>query len=74
MQTDTFLLIVFLLILTEYILRLRASVERRAEEKFKQMKTELLHDEKALAELIAEAEKVRASQTAESDPEQDLDS
>ncbi len=72
MQTDTFLLVGFLLILTEYILRLRRSIDRKAEEKFQQMKHDLMLDEKALSDLVKEAEKARVeAETNEPEPSEE---
>jgi len=42
MEIETLLLIVFIIILVEYTLRLRKSVDRKADEKFQKMKTEYL--------------------------------
>jgi hypothetical protein len=42
MEIETLLLIVLVIILVEYTLRLRKSVDRKADEKFQKMKTEYL--------------------------------
>jgi hypothetical protein len=46
MEIETLLLIVFVIILVEYTLRLKKSIERRAEEKFQKMKAEYLEAKK----------------------------
>ena len=42
MEIETLLLFVFVIILVEYTLRLRKSVDRKADEKFQKMKIEYL--------------------------------
>ena len=42
MEIETLLLIVLVIILVEYTLRLRKSVDRKADEKFQKMKIEYL--------------------------------
>lgn len=46
MELETLLLILFVIILVEYNLRLKKSIERRADEKFQKMKIEYLEAKK----------------------------
>jgi hypothetical protein len=65
MEIETLLLIVLVIILLEYTLRLRKSVDRKADEKFQKMKAEYLEALKNRSETKERTSKLDIDETVE---------